>query len=458
MPSSAEKGHANLVLLPLWMVPKVGLDMKKYCNGFQGRMNSKTRFEKSSPLLNYREEQVRPSTPPQVELKTVGLFAGIGGIELGLHKAGHETRLLCENDPGAEAVLRAQFRESEIRQDIRDLRSLPKETTLLAAGFPCQDLSQAGATKGISGARSGLVGEVFRLLRRKRVPWVLIENVPFMLRLGRGKALDVIVNELESMGYKWAYRVVDSQAFGLPQRRQRVYLLASIEHDPRDVLFADEAGPPESGPDPSDVACGFYWTEGVRGLGWAVDAVPTLKGGSTIGIPSPPAICFPDGRIIKPDIRDAERLQGFPSDWTKPAEKVVRGSFRWRLVGNAVSVNVSTWIGRRLAEPGHYDGMWDSALAPGTPWPKAAWNLGEGRHVAELSLWPIRKSRKPLHEFLRHPGQLLSQRATAGFRSRTRTARLRFPDGFLDTVDAHLTRMSQGAEKEVSQERGSPPA
>ena len=111
---------------------------------------------------------------------------------------------------------------------------------------------------------------------------------------------------------------------GLPQRRERVYLLASKEGDPRDVLFVDDEGEP-SPPDPAtwrSMACGFYWTEGLRGLGWAYDAVPTLKGGSTIGIPSPPAIVLPSGQIVLPDIRDAERMQGLEVDWTQPAETV----------------------------------------------------------------------------------------------------------------------------------------
>ena len=146
-------------------------------------------------------------------LTTAGLFAGIGGIELGL-KRFHPTVLLCENDPGAVAVLNAKFRDIPKHGDITTLTSLPKNTDLVAAGFPCQDLSQAGTTRGIDGMRSGLVGEVFRLLRRDPVPWVLLENVPFMLQLSKGRALNVIVSELEALGYKWAYRVVDALAFG----------------------------------------------------------------------------------------------------------------------------------------------------------------------------------------------------------------------------------------------------
>ncbi len=139
-----------------------------------------------------------------------------------------------------------------------------------------------------------------------------------MLQLDRGAAMRFLTRSLETLGFSWAYRVVDTRAFGLPQRRQRVLLLASRTADPREVLFVGEEGEPEW-PDPSEVACGFYWTEGIRGLGWAIDAIPTLKGGSTIGIPSAPAIRFPDGRIATPDLRDAERLQGFEPEWTAPA-------------------------------------------------------------------------------------------------------------------------------------------
>ena len=180
-------------------------------------------------------------------------------------------------------------------RDVLSLEGLP-DCDLVAAGFPCQDLSQAGRTAGIGGRNSGLVRRVFELLEQAEHPprWLLLENVPFMLQLDRGDAMRYLARRLGELGYRWAYRVVDARAFGLPQRRRRVILLASRTDDPREILFHGDAGEPET-PDHRGRACGFYWTEGVRGLGWAVDGVPTLKGGSTIGIPSPPAIWMPDG-------------------------------------------------------------------------------------------------------------------------------------------------------------------
>lgn len=381
------------------------------------------------------------AAPPSVrrELPTVGLFSGVGGLELGLARAGHQSLLVCEVDQAASTVLNRRFPEVRLHDDVCTINALPTDTKLVAGGFPCQDLSQAGQTRGIEGTRSGLVGQVFRLIEKQRVPWLLLENVPFMLQLSKGRALDVIVTALEQLGYHWAYRVVNSRAFGLPQRRRRVLIVASQEGDPRQVLFADEAGPPEP-LDREGRACGFYWTEGVRGLGWAIDAVPTLKGGSTVGVPSPPAIWMPDGSFVTPDIRDAERLQGFVADWTAPA-KAVRESLRWKLVGNAVSVPVARWVGERLASPGAFEVRDVRPVQPGRAWPTNAWNVGDGRLTCDISEWPKRHKRRPLTDFLKYEPKLLSERAMAGFLKRTRQGSLNFPDGFLAAAERHLAKM-----------------
>jgi DNA (cytosine-5)-methyltransferase 1 len=318
------------------------------------------------------------------------------------------------------------------------LKELPGDIELLVAGFPCQDLSQAGRTAGIDAGRSGLVAQIFRLLDRRPIPWVVLENVSFMLHLDRGRALATLVAAFEERGYRWAYRVVNSLAF-LPQRRERVLFVATrTEVDPAAVLLVDEVSPPSISTRLDRRAHGFYWTEGVRGLGWAPDAIPTLKSGSTIGIPSPPAILLPDGRIVTPDIRDAERLQGFAADWTLPAANVARASSRWNLVGNAVSTPVATWLGRRLNRPGRYVAGRDMDLSGCERWPRAARFDGRVRKAVKIGAFPVWKVRPPLADFLKHPGKLLSARATAGFLARTERSSLRFVDGFKDRVRAHL--------------------
>lgn len=371
-------------------------------------------------------------------MKVSGLFAGIGGLELGLGAAGHESLMLCEIWEPARAVLKNRFQDIPIETDIVDLKGLPGETEIVVAGFPCQDLSQAGMTAGIQGKRSGLVGHVFRLLDQQPCPWVVLENVSFMLHLDKGRALLILIDEFEKRGYRWAYRVVNSLAF-LPQRRERVLFVATqTDVDPADVLLSDDIIPLRSETALDTHAHGFYWTEGIRGLGWASDAIPTLKNGSTVGIPSPPAILLPDGEVVTPNICDAERLQGFAPGWTKAAESVGRSSLRWSLVGNAVTVPVAEWLGERLQFPGVYDCGHDRSISSNGRWPKAARFDGDRRHGVEIGAFPVWRNRPPLAEFLQFDGKPLSVRATKGFLSRTDRSKLRFAPGFLERLRRHL--------------------
>jgi DNA (cytosine-5)-methyltransferase 1 len=384
---------------------------------------------------------VAPKTSP---LRTAALFAGIGGIELGLDKAQHKTNFFCEWDDDAQRVLRNRFPGVPVMGDIAEVEELP-EVDLVTAGFPCQDLSQAGRTAGITGDKSGLIGHVFRLLdRAKPEPtWLLLENVSFMLALDKGEAMRWLTEQLEGRGYTWAYRVVDSRAFGLPQRRKRVLLLASRTEDPRPILLNQDHGEVEID-DRTGLACGFYWTEGTRGLGWAVDAIPTLKGGSGLGIPSPPAIWQPGtGRVVTPELRDAERLQGFDADWTIAADATEerRRTGRWKLIGNAVSVPVAEWLGKRLNSSEIYRAAAETPLEHGSRWPSAAWGRTGERHAVAVSMWPVAEAKPHLHDFLAYEPKLLSARATAGFLSRANDSNLRIPDDLICEVETHLTAM-----------------
>jgi DNA (cytosine-5)-methyltransferase 1 len=297
---------------------------------------------------------------------------------------------------------------------------------------------------------------VFRLLRdmRELPQWLVLENVSYMLHLDRGRALDWLVTELERLGFRWAYRVVDARSVGLPQRRQRVLLVASANEDPRRALFADDAGaedPALSLPATREaklaleeidesVAYGFYWTEGARGIGWTVDAVPPIKGGSKLGIPSPPAVWNPTTHFIgTPTIEDAERLQGFPAGWTDPATVLDRGDRRrWVLVGNAVVPAMAAWLGGRLQRPGEVMCSL-TPLRTGAPWPRAASGEAGRRWRVEASLYPLIEARPSLLPYLEQDLVPLSERATAGFLNRALTGKMRFPPSFLADVETHLS-------------------
>ena len=286
---------------------------------------------------------------------------------------------------------------------------------------------------GINGAKSGLVNNVWRLLRdAKRKPdWLLFENVPFMLSLHRGAGIEQLVEELERLKYRWAYRVVDSRAFGLAQRRRRLYVLASRLADPARLLFAD-GGASREPPRLDETSCGFYWTEGNRGVGWAVDGIPPLKGTSGVSIVSPPAVWRPTQRdFVTPTIADAEALQGFKRNWTIAAEDLPRGlRVRWRLIGNAVSVPVAKWLGRLLLSRAESELPAAVPLANDAPWPNACFG-GHGRRFKVMaSEWPGRRSYVGLSEFLSNDAPPLSTRAARGFLMRLERSRLRVPEQF----------------------------
>jgi DNA (cytosine-5)-methyltransferase 1 len=267
-----------------------------------------------------------------------------------------------------------------------------------------------------------------------------------MLVLDGGTAMRFLISEFEELGYRWAYRLVDSRFTGVPQRRQRVILIATTEGDPREVLFADDAGEPDESYFAPNVY-GFYWTEGLRGLGWARDAVPTLKGGSTIGIPSPPAIWNPRGRagrrIVTPTVQEAERMQGFDADWTAPADLVSRRKgTRWKLVGNAVTVGVSEWVAGRLGTPGSFDRE-VRQLDGSAPWPNAAYGANGKRWAVDASMWPTREPYQHLADLVDlNNATPLSERAAAGFHERAMRSNLRFDPRFLDDIASHIDSLA----------------
>jgi DNA (cytosine-5)-methyltransferase 1 len=376
------------------------------------------------------------STP--AKLRVASLFAGVGGLDLGARRAGAETVFLVENWSSALNVLAARFPGVSIHGDIRDLAVLP-QVDLVTAGFPCTDLSQAGRTVGIRGEASGLIFKALELIAAAKPDHILIENVPNMIHLAKGSAIAAITDRLSAAGYAWAYRVIDSRSFGVPQRRRRVYLVASRTVDPVGVLLSDDR--PARRTERSD-AYGFYWTEGNRGIGWAVDALPTLKGSSTANVPSPPAVWRPDARlgqrIVRPSIAAAETAQGLPAGWTRAAPDRTR----WRLVGNAVTPAVARWIVGKILKPmcmSLADAIDSAPLKSGDPWPKAAFSRDGKVWRVETGEYPVSRPLRSLADLLDvHGCEPLSLRATAGFLARLERSSLHARPAFIADLRSHV--------------------
>ena len=383
--------------------------------------------------------------PAPAKFKIAGLFAGIAGFELGFRQKGHSAALLCDSDSAARRVLAHHFPEAELASDVRDLANV-NQCDVITAGFPCQDLSQVGRTKGIEGSESGLVNEVFRLLKgvTDRTKWLVLENVPFMLRLQDGSAIKYVTQTLDALGWNWAYRSIDTRSFGLPQRRLRVFIVASRTLDPRMPLFSDDAGP-QTLATRTDAPRGFYWTEGHRGLGRAFDAVPPLKGGSGLSIPSPPAVWFPSREtVVTPSIEAAERLQGFPARWSEAANAEANGARRrWRLVGNAVSVPIAAWLADQLSSPQNYDDSRDEVFSPSEKWPMAASRIDGRLTKARVSDWPVLAKAQSLATFLGRETVPLSLRAAAGFLGRLEHSSLRHDEAFVSGIRKYVMTMRE---------------
>ena len=381
--------------------------------------------------------------PAKRSLRVAGLFAGIGGLDLGFERMGHQSVLMSEWDPAAMAVLQMHFPNVILKGDVREIETLPP-VDLVTGGFPCQDISQAGTRDGLVGARSGMVWEFFRLIEASKPEFFILENVSNLLSLKSGSAMRILLQTIEHVGYRWAYRLVDTRGFRIPQRRQRVIILASRgATKPEDVLL-NEQFTPEHDDTPVEPgennAYGFYWTEGRRGVGWTENAVPTIKGGSGLGIPSPPAVYLTKHRFAgTPSIEDAERLQGFDPGWTdlEMDGKPFRPGVRWRLVGNAVSVPISEWLGEELAKPTHQSARDQVEFVPiqeGKPLPRAAFGDCSGWHGARVTTHVRSSIHTPIDQFLVDPLKPLSKRALGGYLARASQTTRRIPARFLSDL------------------------
>ncbi len=346
------------------------------------------------------------------------LFAGIGGFDCGLDRAGLSCAFQVEKDTHCLSVLAKHWPDVPRFNDVSEFNAtnLAVRPDWIVGGFPCQDLSVAGKRAGLAGKRSGLFHEFMRIVSEFTPAGVLIENVPGLLSSNGGRDMGVVVGAMADLGYGWCYRVLDAQYFGVAQRRRRVFIVGHLGGVRRaaEILFESESLPwhpaPRreartrvayaiaagvgnrfgSGRDAQDTfvaathnsggnnggfrtepgehlvahalraeGCdagedgtgrgtpliAFDWTQGGKEH---QELSTTLRVGSGIGLESSPAILSGGVRRLTPV--ECCRLQGFPDDWLDGLD--LSDSSKYRMLGNAVCVNVSEWIARRIIAGG----------------------------------------------------------------------------------------------------------
>jgi DNA (cytosine-5)-methyltransferase 1 len=154
-------------------------------------------------------------------MKVGSLFSGIGGLDLGLERAGFEIAWMCEINPYAREVLAQHWQDITIHKDITKLMD-PEPVDVLVGGFPCQDISNSGKRAGIDGEKSGLWKEYARLIGLLRPRYVVVENVGALTRRG----LDRVLGDLAKMRYDAEWISLRASDFCAPHQRERLFLVS----------------------------------------------------------------------------------------------------------------------------------------------------------------------------------------------------------------------------------------
>jgi len=182
-------------------------------------------------------------------LTGVSLFAGVGGFDLAMQRNGVKVVASVEIDSKCNDVLARHFPDAKQFTDVTTVKGedlinagFNPSKGIITGGFPCQDLSVAGKRAGLAGERSGLFWEIARLVEETQTEYFVIENVPGLLSSNNGKDFGVVIGTMADLGYSLAWRVLDAQYFGVPQRRRRVFVVGrrSSSEGIAEILFKSE--------------------------------------------------------------------------------------------------------------------------------------------------------------------------------------------------------------------------
>lgn len=177
---------------------------------------------------------MQPTENQEKHFKFIDLFSGLGGFHMGLSRLGHHCVFASELDANLRELYEVNF-GMRPAGDIRTVKeSEVPEHDLLCAGFPCQPFSRAGKKKGAECPESGkLIDDVLRIVREKNPKYIMLENVPDILTIQDGKFWDYICKNIIEAGYEIDYKIYTPNDFGIPQKRKRIFVVASkigLEH------------------------------------------------------------------------------------------------------------------------------------------------------------------------------------------------------------------------------------
>ncbi|MCL2288748.1 MAG: DNA (cytosine-5-)-methyltransferase [Candidatus Bathyarchaeota archaeon] len=313
-------------------------------------------------------------------IKTCELFAGIGGFRLGLEKASSQFRTVFANewDKWAASIYRYHWQDNSLcEKDIRNIQTedLP-DFDLLVGGFPCQPFSVAGKRKGIRDARGTLFQEILRIAKAKQPPMLFLENVPGLLSIEQGKTFQAMLESLGELGYLCEWKVLNSQFFGVPQQRKRLFIIAHTASrwggggtvfpiGNSNSICVKEVGEQKV----CSTLMASYHSRGGGGTYIVqprptakrdeqfrvyTDTVPTLMARMGTGGGNVPYVLRENQCMRRLTCVECERLQDFPDNWTQHGltargkQIEISNTQRYKTLGNAVTTSVIAEVGKLI--------------------------------------------------------------------------------------------------------------
>ena len=295
------------------------------------------------------------------EVKYLDLFAGIGGFRLGLEQAGHECVGFCEIDKFARNSYKA-INNTKGEKEYHDItkvsneewRTLRGTVELICGGFPCQSFSTAGKRKGfLDETRGTLFFEIARAAEQIKPRILFLENVRGLLSHDKGRTFRTILSTLNELGYDAEWQILNSKNFGVPQNRERVFIIGHLRGERRREVFPIRESNSETNDELKIKIVGN--TNNLLKLGGIYTGTsdkfsskPMLGLSRTLKANKHDAGIFDGVRIRKLTPRECWRLQGFP-DWAfEKAQEVNSNSQLYKQAGNSVTVPVIYEIAKRF--------------------------------------------------------------------------------------------------------------